>query len=79
MKRKKYYLQNDEAVYAASAAEFVTELRLGSLFDSDCTDEEYMRNFAERHKVYSGHEVRTTSAEVFLSDLIKVGYVEKVQ
>ena len=76
---KKYHLKYGEVVQAESPREFVTELRSGSKFDSDCTDEEYMKNFADRYKVYSGIEIHSDNAEEFLNDLIKTGYVEKVE
>jgi len=76
---RKYYLKDGEVIQAESPRKFVTELRSGSKFDSDCSDEKYMKNFADRYKVYSGVEIHSDNAEDFLSDLIKTGYVEKVE
>ena len=76
---KNYYLKDGEVVQAESPCQFVTELRLGSRFDSDCTDEEFMRNFANRYKIYSGVEIQYSSAEDFLGALIKAGYVERIE
>ena len=49
----------DRRIVAGNAKEFVHELRVGSWMDSDCTDEQYMHNFAERYVGQSG--VRTVS------------------
>jgi len=38
-----------------------------------------MKNFADRYKVYSGVEICNDNAEGFLNDLIKTGYVERVE
>ena len=44
----------DERIVAGNAEEFVHELRVGSWMDYDCTDEQYMHNFAERYVVQAG-------------------------
>ena len=54
MNKKTYMLPGDERIVAGNAKEFVHELRVGSWMDSDCTDEQYMHNFAERYVVQSG-------------------------
>ena len=46
MNKKTYMLPGDERIVAGNAEEFVHELRVGSWMDSDCTDEQYMCNFA---------------------------------
>ena len=51
MNKKTYMLPGDERIVAGNAKEFVHELRVGSWMDSDCTDEQYMHNFAERYVV----------------------------
>ena len=48
MNKKIYMLPGDERITASDAKEFVHELRTGSWMDSNCTDEQYMCNFAER-------------------------------
>ena len=75
---KNYYLRDGEVIQAESPCQFVTELRLGSRFDSDCTDEEYMRNFADREKIYSGVDMKYSNADEFLNVLIETGYVERI-
>ena len=54
----------------ATPKKFVHELRVGSWMDSDCTDEQYMHNFAERYVVQSGVRIATDTPEKFLADLI---------
>ena len=73
---KIYKLEDGGVIAAASAEEFITQLRKGSRFDSECTDEEFAHNFAYRYKVKSGNEIRSVPPDAFLSDLIQVGYVK---
>ncbi len=75
MKEKKYKVQGGGEITAASASEFITRLRESSKFDSECTDEEYMENFARRAMIQSGAVIRTDSPELFLQDLQDTGYV----
>jgi hypothetical protein len=72
---RKYHLEDGGTVQAESPCRFVTELRLGSRFDSDCSDEEYMKNFAERYKVYCSKNIRFDTPENFVADLIESGYI----
>ena len=44
-----YHLLDGGQITAASPEEFVRLLREGSRFDYDCTDQEYMENFARRY------------------------------
>jgi hypothetical protein len=76
---KKYYLNDGGVIRAESPRQFVTELRTGSRFDSNCSDEEYMRNFADRYKIYSSVELNCSSPEEFIADLITSGYVERIE
>ena len=46
--------------------------------DSDCTDEQYMHNFAERYVVQAGVRIATDTPEKFLSDLIRTGYAKEI-
>ena len=55
--------------------EFVRRLREGSWFDSDCTDEEFMEYFASRYKLLHGVDVSHDTAEHFMADLRKFGYI----
>ena len=61
---------------ASSPEEFVRLLREGSWFDSDCTDEQYMLNFARRYKEMHGVEVATDTPEHFMDDLRQHGYLK---
>lgn len=73
-----YILQDGGKITASSAPEFVTRLREGSRFDSECTDNEFMIRFAERYKLYSGNELSTFTPEEFLQDLLKIGYAKEI-
>jgi hypothetical protein len=75
---KKYFIENDEVIHAESPRQFVTRLRTGSWFDSDCTDEEYMANFAKRYKISSGVDMKYSNAEEFLNVLIETGFVKRI-
>ena len=79
MNKKTYMLPGDERIVAGNAEEFVHELRVGSWMDSDCTDEQYMHNFAERYVVQAGVRIATDTPEKFLSDLIRTGYAKEIQ
>ena len=47
-----YHLLDGGQIIASSPEEFVRLLREGSRFDYDCTDQEYMENFAWRGSCY---------------------------
>ena len=76
MNKKTYMVPGDERIVAGNAEEFVRELRLGSRMDSECTDEEYMHNFAERYVIQAGVRIATDTPENFLSDLVRTGYAK---
>jgi len=75
MENKIYKLSDGGCIAAAMPADFVTKLRTGSRFDSECTDAEFMINFADRYKIYNGATVRTDTAENFVEDLQKSQYI----
>ena len=75
MNNRNYLLQDGGTITATCAADFVSKLREGSRFDSECTDQEYMFNFADRYRDQCGKVVRADSPENFLNDLIAFGYV----
>jgi hypothetical protein len=58
-----------------SPADFLHQLRIGSRFDSEGTDEEYMVRFAHRLQELEGYLVFTDSPDAFLADLINNGFV----
>lgn len=76
MNKKTYMLPGDERIVARNAEEFVRELRQRSWMDSECTDEEYMHNFAERYVIQAGVRIATDTPENFLSDLVRTGYAK---
>ena len=69
-----YHLLDGGQITAASPEEFVRLLREGSRFDYDCTDQEYMENFARRYGELHGVSVATDTPEHFLTDLQAAGY-----
>ena len=72
---KKYTLKDGGVINASTPQEFVTKLRESSKFDHDCTDEEYMKNFAQRFKIQSGEELDTTSPTTFLESLKSTDFI----
>lgn len=75
MNNRNYFLQDGGIITAACAADFVTKLRESSRFDSVCTDQEYMFNFADRYRDQTGKVIRADSPDNFLQDLLASGYV----
>lgn len=72
----KYKLESGEVLEASSPPNLVTKLREGSRFDSEFSDAEFMKRFAERYKIQKGLNVRVDTPENFLEDLILTGYLE---
>ena len=70
-----YTLKDGDRVVATSPADFLHQLRTGSRFDSEGTDEDYMVRFAHRLQELEGYLVSTDSPESFLADLINRGFV----
>ncbi len=75
---KKYELKDGGTIAAASPEVFITKLREGSKFDSDCTNEEYMTRFAERYKVQTAEVIISDDPITFISELVRVGYIKEV-
>lgn len=71
----RYNLKDGGVIDASTPGEFVTKLRESSRFDSECTDEQYMKNFADRFKIQTGMEVETSSPEAFLEALKKTDFI----
>ncbi|EKN09444.1 MULTISPECIES: hypothetical protein [Parabacteroides] len=76
MESRIFSLQDGGTITATCASDFVTKLRESSRFDFDCTDAEYMVNFADRFMQMSGQTVRTDSPDHFLEDLLKYDYAK---
>lgn len=74
----RYNLKDGGVINASTPAEFVTKLRESSRFDSECTDEQYMKNFADRFKIQTGTEVETSSPEAFLEALKKTDFITDI-
>jgi uncharacterized protein YutE (UPF0331/DUF86 family) len=74
---KNYELADGGKIAASTSEEFVQLLREGSWFDSDCTDEEFMERFASRYKLLHGVDVSCDTAEHFVADLNKYGYIKE--
>lgn len=72
---KTYNLLDGGTITATSPEDFVTQLREGSRFDSECTDQEFIQNFARRYKELHGVDIETDSVEYFVNDLIECGYI----
>lgn len=72
---KTYNLLDGGTITATSPEDFVTKLREGSRFDSECTNHEFMQNFARRYRELHGVDIVTDSFESFLNNLISIGYV----
>lgn len=75
-KSTEYRLEDGSVITASSSSDFVTKLRESSMFDSECTDAEYMVNVASRMQVQSGAIIRTDNPENFVNDLKDTGYIE---
>ena len=74
---KNYELADGGRIAAATPEEFVRRLREGSWFDSEGTDEEFMKRFALRYKELHVVELQCDTAEHFMADLRKFGYIKE--
>lgn len=72
---KTYNLLDGGTITATSPEDFVTKLREGSRFDSECTNQEFMQNFACRYRELHGVDIETNSSETFIDSLITAGYI----
>lgn len=71
----KYKLKDGGVINASNPQEFVTNMRQSSRFDSDCSDAQYMENFAHRFKIQEGRDISFDMPEHFLQDLLDAGFV----
>ncbi len=76
MTTKTYKLMDGGSITADSIHDFVTKLRESSKFDSEGSNEEYIKGFAERYKIQTGNTVKTDSEDNFFEDLLKTGFME---
>lgn len=72
---KTYNLLDGGTITATSPEDFVTKLREGSRFDSECTNQEFMINFARRYRELHGVDISTDSFGAFFDSLVFVGYI----
>lgn len=72
---KTYNLLDGGTITATSPEDFVTQLREGSRFDSECTNQEFMVNFARRYRELYGIDVASDSFESFVDSLVAAGYI----
>lgn len=72
---KTYNLLDGGTITATSPEDFVTQLREGSRFDSECTNQEFMVNFARRYRELYGIDVASDSFESFVDSLVTAGYI----
>jgi hypothetical protein len=72
---KTYNLLDGGTITATSPEDFVTQLREGSRFDSECTNQEFMQNFASRYRELHGLDIETSSFESFVNSLTSTGYI----
>ena len=56
----------------------VTALRKSSKFDSECTNEEYIKHFTKRYKIATGINLPTDPTKKFVASLIDCGYLLKM-
>ena len=70
-----YRLKDGDKIVATSPADFLHQLRTGSRFDNEGTDEDYMVRFAHRLQELEGYLVSIDSPNTFLTDLISNGFV----
>lgn len=78
---KKYYIENDEVILAETPEEFMRELRMGSMFDSETPEIIYLTEFFERLETYYGETINCTyfDYECWVSELIRIGFIKRVE
>ena len=72
---KTYNLLDGGTITATRPGDFVTKLREGSRFDSECTNQEFMQNFAHRYRELHGVDISTDTVENFVNCLIQHAYI----
>ena len=73
------YMTNDGERYAASSPEELVSQLHDASYAPAKSDAEFMRQMAERAKAVTGSDVRHSSAEEFVGDLIAVGWMKAVE
>jgi hypothetical protein len=72
-----YRLYTGELIEVKNNTELICSLRQGSKFDSESTNQEFMKSYAERLKLYNGIDIDTTNIDFFVSDLIYYRLIDK--
>jgi len=78
MKQFKFLLEDGSFITAIGNDEFISQLRESSKFDSQCTNEEYMKSFAKRYKIQTGNDIRFGLSSEFVEDLIKFDFIKEL-
>lgn len=63
-----------EIFIAMTDLELVDKLR-DSSFNPEASISDYMKQYARRSVIYSGHDIRATGVREFITDLIKFGHI----
>jgi hypothetical protein len=74
----KFITEDGEPIEGASHEDVVKALRDGGRFTAGQPIDEYMEGFAERIKEWDGSHVRIDNPTVFVDELVRVGYLKKV-
>ena len=72
----KYILEDGGIINASSDEEFVEQLKEGSKFDSHLSTEEYVEAFSKRISMYYGEKILTSSINILVQELIRIGYLK---
>lgn len=76
MKKKYTDTTTFDYITATSAKDVVTQLRRGSIFFIDDTDDEYMKGYSHRASLL-GSAIRYDNPENFVKDLLKAKLLER--
>lgn len=72
-----FKLKGGEQIIATSPDDFLHQLHIGSRFDNQGTDTEFMHRFARRLQEQEGYLVRTDSTHNFIQDLLRHGFIKR--
>ena len=73
MKPKTYELIDGGTLATTSPEAFVTTMRKSSKFGSECSNEEFMKQFAERYKIQTWEDIKPDNSKTFVSELLQTG------
>ena len=72
------FADDGSLITAVNPQQVVEMMRRSSRFASDETIEAYMEGFVDRYRIDSGNSVRCDTAENFVADLLKFGFLTEV-